>query len=406
MTTRRAFLQGMTLCAAGAFIRPSFVKAATPADTRFVLVILRGAIDGLSVVAPVGDPAYANARGALALSKPGSQGGALGLDNFFGLHPALTALHGRYQAGELLPVHAVATPYRERSHFDGQNVLENGTPKPFGAQDGWLNRALASLPQASGSGPKGLAIGQNVPLVLRGAAHASSWAPSVLAPVDDDTMTRLMDLYSDDKILGPALAEALATDAELGAAGADTMAGAARAGLANAARLGVQVASTAGKLLAEPEGPRVGVLDVGGFDTHANEGAAQGVLAIRLSALDQALDALAKGMGEAWRKTVVLAVTEFGRTAAVNGTRGTDHGTATMALLLGGAVQGGRVLADWPGLAQSALYQGRDLKPTLDLRALEKAVLADHLGLSPAQLAQTVFPGSESIAPVRGLIRA
>jgi uncharacterized protein (DUF1501 family) len=227
-----------------------------------------------------------------------------------------------------------------------------------------------------------------------------------LAPVDDDTMTRLMDLYSDDKILGPALAEALATDAELGAAGADTMAGAARAGLANAARLGVQVASTAGKLLAEPEGPRVGVLDVGGFDTHANEGAAQGVLAIRLSALDQALDALAKGMGEAWRKTVVLAVTEFGRTAAVNGTRGTDHGTATMALLLGGAVQGGRVLADWPGLAQSALYQGRDLKPTLDLRALEKAVLADHLGLSPAQLAQTVFPGSESIAPVRGLIRA
>ena len=406
MTTRRALLQGMAFCAAGALIRPSFVRAATPADARFVLVILRGGVDGLSVVAPVGDPAYAGARGALALGKPETKDGALALDDFFGLHPALTNLHARYQQGELLPVHAVASPYRERSHFDGQNVLENGTGKPFGAADGWLNRALASLPQSNGNGPKGLAIGQNVPLVLRGAAHASSWAPSVLPPVDEDTVTRLMDLYSDDKVLGPALAEALATDATLAEAGADTMASAARAGLAKSARLGAQVATTAGKLLSEPDGPRVGVLDIGGFDTHANEGAAQGVLAIRLGALDQTLDALAKAMAPVWKKTVVLAITEFGRTAATNGTRGTDHGTATVALLLGGAVAGGRVLADWPGLSPSALYQNRDLKPTLDLRAIEKGVLADHLGLSPSTLAQAVFPQSESVAPARGLIRA
>jgi uncharacterized protein (DUF1501 family) len=406
MPTRRALLQGIALCAVGTLIRPSFVRAATPQEARFVLVILRGGLDGLSAVAPFGDPNYAHARGPLAIGKPGAEGGALPLDNFFGLHPALTNLHARYKAGELLPVHAVASPYRERSHFDGQNVLENGTPKPFGAADGWLNRALASQPQPSGGAPKGLAIGQNIPLVLRGAAHASSWAPSVLPPVDEDTLTRLMDLYSADKILGPALAEALATESVLGDAGVSNMAGALRGAQGNAARLGAQVASMAGKLLSEDDGPRVGVLDIGGFDTHANEGAAEGVLATRLAGLDQALEALARDMAPVWKRTVLLAVTEFGRTAAVNGTRGTDHGTASVALLLGGAVKGGRVLAEWPGLSSGALYQNRDLKPTLDLRAIEKAVLAEHLGLSPAVLSQSVFPGSEAIAPVRGLIRA
>ena len=409
--TRRVLLQTMGLAAACVGITPSFVFAATPKDARLVVIILRGAIDGLSVVVPYGDPDYAAARGAIAIGRPGTENGALTLTSEFGLHPSLAQLHKRYAAGELIAFHAVATPYRERSHFDGQDVLENGTSKPYGTQDGWLNRALVGADRSSAK-PVGLAVGQTVPLILRGPASVTSWAPEVLPAVDEDTLNRLMDLYAQDKVLGPALARAVATNAllsEMPAKGASSdddvsrsMANPGQAA-ANPARYAAGVARSVGTLLAAPDGPCVAVIDLTGWDTHANE---SGALAQRLAALDAGLEALSEGLGSTWSHTAVLIVTEFGRTVAINGTNGTDHGTGTMSLLVGGRVAGGRVVAEWPGLSTSALLAGRDLKPTLDLRAVSKGVLADHLGVDNSQLAARVFPGSDSVTPMRGLIRA
>jgi uncharacterized protein (DUF1501 family) len=383
--------------------RPAFATAAT--DSRLVVVILRGALDGLAAVPPVGDPHYAAVRGALAFrTASGEADAALPLDGFFGLHPALGHLHSAYQARELLIVHAIASPYRERSHFDGQNVLENGSPAPNGRADGWLNRALLQLPPAPGRRELGLALGQNVPLVLRGPAAVASWAPSILPGADDDFLARLADLYSDDAALAARLSEAVDVadmvdgDGDMKATGR-----AQRQRGAGLARL-KQVTATAGKLLAADDGPRVAVFDATGWDTHANEGTGQGALAPRLRELDEALASLQSALGPVWQRTAVMVVTEFGRTVAVNGSRGTDHGTATCALLLGGAVRGGRVIADWPGLAAANLHEGRDLRPTLDLRGLMKGVLAGQLGIDAATLGRDVFPGSESVRPLEGLV--
>jgi uncharacterized protein (DUF1501 family) len=403
---RRMMLKAMGAAMAGAALKPAFAFTATPGEARLVIVILRGALDGLTAAPPYGDPAYAGLREQLAIGRPAASGGAHDLNGFFGLHPALSGFAARYAKGELAVFHAVASPYRERSHFDGQDLLENGTPVPHGAQDGWLNRALAALPGKARTVP-GLAVGQNVPLILRGPAKVTSWAPDVLPAADSDTIARLMDLYADDKVLGPALAQGLSTTAllnESGVAGQDpkSMGG----GGANPAKFASAVAKSVGTLLAAPDGPRVAVFELTGWDTHANEGAGEGVLALRLGALDAAIASLADTLGPLWRNTAVLAMTEFGRTAGANGTRGTDHGTGAATFLVGGAVKGGRVIADWPGLSQSQLYQGRDLAPTTDLRAICKGVLVEHLGLSPAVLAEQVFPGSAAVAPLGGLIKA
>jgi uncharacterized protein (DUF1501 family) len=416
-TSRRAFLglglrAGVAVALAGAL--PGVTFAATGSgDRRFVVVILRGALDGLSLVPPHGDPDYANVRGAIALAKPGATDGALPLDATFGLHPALTGVHALYAQRELLPIHAVATGYRERSHFDGQNVLENGGEKPSGTASGWLNRALVARGvgragangRGTDSGSQGLAIGQNVPLILRGDAPVGSWAPSALPDVEPELITRLRDLYSNDAVLSARLDEA----AKLGALAAEDGAGGMESGKAmlrggNVERLKA-VADAAGRMLAANDGPRIAVMDAGGWDTHANEGGANGQLANRLRGLDAALLALKGGLGDAWSKSVVLVCTEFGRTVAINGTRGTDHGTGAAALLLGGAVNGGRMLADWPGLTERARYEGRDLRPTLDLRAVAKGVLRDHLALTASGL-DAVFPGTGRVAPTRDLIRA
>jgi uncharacterized protein (DUF1501 family) len=405
-TSRRAFLglglrAGAALALATALPRVTFAATGT-GDRRFVVVILRGALDGLSLVPPHGDPDYANARGAIALARPGATYGALPLDGTFGLHPALSGVHALYAQRELLPIHAVATPYRERSHFDGQNVLENGGDRPSGTASGWLNRALAAR---GATGTDGLAIGQNVPLILRGDAPVGSWAPSALPDVEPDLIVRLRDLYSNDPLLSARLDEATklgALAAEDGAGGMDAGKAMLRGG--NVERLKA-VADAAGRMLAAADGPRVAVMDASGWDTHANEGGANGQLAGRLRGLDAALLALKGGLGEAWAKSVVLVCTEFGRTVAINGTRGTDHGTGTAALLLGGAVNGGRVLADWPGLAERARYEGRDLKPTLDLRAIAKGVLRDHVGIGSRGL-DAVFPGAERVGAAGDLIRA
>jgi uncharacterized protein (DUF1501 family) len=398
MLNRRHFLAGTVTAALTTWQRPTFAAADT--ESRLVVVILRGALDGLAAVPPIKDPDYASVRGALAFSSSaGAQDAALPLDDLFALNPALTGLHESYRAGELLIAHAVASPYRERSHFDGQNVLENGTLAPNGSADGWLNRALVRLPPSPARRELGLALGQNVPLILRGRAEVASWVPSILPNASRDFLDRLADLYSDDAALSGRLSEAMNV--------ADMVENdAMRPGRGdNLARL-KQIVGTAGKLLAADNGPRVAVFDAPGWDTHANEGTAQGALAIRLRGLDGALAALKTSLGPAWRQTAVLVMTEFGRTVRINGSRGTDHGTAACALLLGGAVKGGRVLADWPGLGSASLYEGRDLKPTLDLRRLVKGVLHEHLGIDPAALGREVFPESSGIAPLEGLIRA
>lgn len=376
----------------------AFARAETQA--RFVLLILRGAADGLAVAAPYGDGNYRRLRGDLALAAPGSTGGLLKLDGLFGLHPALAGVHRAYDERGALVVHAVASPYRERSHFDGQDVLENGGAAVGLLRDGWLNRALGPLGGTLGQ-EAAIAMAQNTPLVLRGANSVTSWAPSRLPDTDEDTIARLQDLYAGDEFFSTRLAQALRSQ-DIAAAENGMDARPARGNDAAELRTTMDAAA---RFLTAPDGPRIAVVEAGGWDTHANQGAVTGLLANRLRGLDEGLAALRAGLGDAWSDTVVAVVTEFGRTARVNGTRGTDHGTAAAALLLGGAVNGGRVVADWPGLREAELFEGRDLRPTLDLRSLWKGVLRDHLGLDEAYVERVVFPASASARPIDELIR-
>src|SRR6204780_1004059 len=406
---RREFLNLTALAAGGALLtsRVAFAHAGER-KSRLVVVILRGALDGLAAVPPYGDPDYAQLRREVALHAPGEAGGALPLNGFFGLHPSLVFMQQCYQAKELTVLHALAGPYRERSHFDGQDVLDNVSPQAHSLQTGWLNRALAAAP-LPGAREAGVALGQNVPLLMRGPAAVTSWSPSKLTALDEDTLARITDLYSGDTLLSVRLADALAANAiaaEEGGNGAAMMstASGARPAPANNARYTEIVRAAAG-FLRQDDGPKVAVFDTTGWDTHANEGGAQGQLAGRLTALDSGLATLKQELGPAWSETAVLLVTEFGRTAAINGTRGTDHGTATAAFLIGGAVAGGRVIADWPGLSARALYQGRDLAPTLDLRSVLKGLLADHLQVPGRALEDTVFPDSAAARPLHGLLR-
>jgi uncharacterized protein (DUF1501 family) len=341
----------------------------------------------------------------LAIAAPGGPGGALALNNTFGLHPSLAFLHERYSAGELIVFNAVASPYRDRSHFDGQNVLENGLSKPVGSADGWLNRALLALPRrAAGPGERAVAINLNVPLILRGEAPVVSKSPQAAADVDEDLLARLADLYSNDDWFSARLSEAVQTDKMVDDAGALTMPkDAVRPAAADRVSA---VAHMAASLMRNDGGPEVAVIEASGWDTHANQGGANGALAQRLAGLDKALRVLADELGPLWPQTAVLVVTEFGRTAAVNGTRGTDHGTGGCAFLAGGAVRGGRVIADWPGLKRAALLDNRDLRPTLDLRSVFKAVLAEHMHVDANTLAKRVFPDSCGARPLQGLIRA
>jgi uncharacterized protein (DUF1501 family) len=396
MTTRRTLLAtGAKLTLLAPFAR--FAAAAPSPNARFVLVILRGGLDGLAAVPPYAEPRYAELRGPLALAAPGAEGGVLALDGTFGLHPALTNLHAMYGAGEALVLHAAATPYRERSHFDAQNILEAGGTAPNASGGGWLNRALAAL-DSTGDTRGAVALADSVPLVLRGELAVTSWAPSQLPEADDDTLARVRRLYeAADPELAASLNGALEAR-EIAGDSADARMGGGRGG-----QLIAPLASAAARFLSTADGPRIAVLDAGGWDTHANQGAAQGPLAQRLRGLDSGLQMLKTELGAHWRETTVLVVTEFGRTVAVNGTRGTDHGTAGCAFLVGGAVAGGRVVADWPGLGARDLHEGRDLRATTDLRALFKGVLHEQFGVSESALARTVFPLSDAVEPLEGL---
>ena len=398
MTRRAALMAGGALFLAGSAGALTLSRQA--GDRKFVLVILRGALDGLAALAPFGDAHYRAARGKLALSPPGEASGVLPLTEGFGLHPDLAFLHQQWTSGELAIVPACASPYRERSHFDAQDVLETGAAEVFGASDGWLGRALTALPPELKR--EAVAISGSLPLVLRGSVSATSWAPSFAPSASEDTLSRLMDLYAGDALLGPALASAIETNAIASASGMDGMDGKGRRNGPGAYK---GLAEAAARLMSAEGGPAAAVLSFDGWDTHANQGAANGQLALRLAGLDAAMRALKDGLGAHWPNTVVAVVTEFGRTVAENGTGGTDHGTGSAAFLLGGAVSGGQFGGDWPGLAPKSLFEGRDLAPANDIRSVFMVVLQDHWGLDRDTLSRIVFPDGTGVRPISGLIR-
>jgi uncharacterized protein (DUF1501 family) len=380
MIARRQFLFNAAFGAGSLFVAPGLALATVATDRRFVFIIQRGAADGLDIVRPTGDPAFADLRDGLAGDAPGIR-----LDPMFTLHPALSEVAAMYRKGQALFVHAVASPYRDRSHFDGQNVLETGGSQPYAVRDGWLNRLVAMLPRAS---DEAIAIAATVPTALRGPIQVASFAPSPLPHAADDLMSRVTALYDADPQLHPVWAAARETRM----LAANTNAGQDPASLG---RL------TAG-FLTKPNGPRIAMLETLGWDTH---NAQKGRLANQLKNLDAMLAALRDGLGTTWAKTTVLVATEFGRTAAVNGTGGTDHGTGSVAMLIGGAVQGGRVLADWPGLSPGNLYQARDLRPTCALDALIAGTLAENFALDPERVGRTLFAQATSDQPMSGLVR-
>ena len=387
--TRRSALLG--LAGAVSLGRASLALAAAATDRRFAVVILRGALDGLSAVVPYGDRDLAGLRGPLLPLQPGQDGGLLDLGGFYGLHPALMHLHELYAANEFLPVHAVAGSYRSRSHFEAQDYMESGADHRL--TSGWLNRVAALIP-ATGASEPALSVGTSLPLLLRGPTRVGNWLPPLFQEPEPDLYTRIAALHGHDPVTGPAIAEGLK-----------------ERGFTMAALSGMEtppnrfafptLAGTAGKLLAAADGPRLAALEIGGWDTHT---AQTNRLNFPLRQLDDGLAALKAGLGDAWRKTAVLVMTEFGRTVRENGTNGTDHGTGTVAFVLGGAVAGGRVQSDWPGLSADRLFEDRDLQPTADLRSVAKGLLAQHLGVDAAGLAK-VFPDSRSATPMRGLLQ-
>lgn len=381
MIARRQFLSSAALGTGALFVAPGLALATVATDRRFVFIIQRGAADGLDILRPTGDPAFAALRGRLIGETPGAK-----LDAMFTLHPAMVEVAKMYAQRQALFVHAIASPYRDRSHFDGQNVLETGGAQPYMVRDGWLNRLVAMLPRAQ---DEAIAIAPTVPTALRGSVQVASYAPSALPNAADDLMTRVTALYDADPQLHPIWASALETK------GLATDVGAKQ----DPASLGRLTAS----FLTKPAGPRIAMLETLGWDTH---NAQSGRLTNQLRNLDAMLAALRDGLGPAWATTTVLVATEFGRTAAVNGTGGTDHGTGAVAMLVGGAVRGGRVVADWPGLAAPKLYDARDLRPTAALDSLIAGAAAESLALDPTRVGQTLFAQATRERPMTGLVRS
>jgi uncharacterized protein (DUF1501 family) len=381
MIARRQFLASAAISAGAVFVTPSLALATVPTEHRFVFIIQRGAADGLDILRPTGDPAFSALRGRLiGDDAPGTK-----LDAMFTLHPALLEIGRMYGQGQALFVHAVASPYRDRSHFDGQNVLETGGTRPYAVRDGWMNRLVAMLPR---SGEEAIAIAPTVPTALRGSVQVASFAPSALPHAADDLMTRVTALYDADPQLHAPWAAALETKGLAADIGARQ----------DPASLGRLTAS----FLTKPSGPRVAMLETLGWDTHS---AQKGRLASQLKNLDALIAAIRDGLGPVWATTTVLVATEFGRTVAVNGTGGTDHGTGSVAMLAGGAVKGARVISDWPGLAASSLYDRRDLRPTSALDALIAGAVAEGLALDPERVGRGLFAQATSQSPLSGLLR-
>ena len=402
--SRRKLLQGAGMLAAALAtpgIKVSF--AAAPVEERFIFVILRGAMDGLAAMPPYGDKNYQSARGGIAL--PSSA--YVPLDNFFGAHKSFAGFADMFKNGEAAVIHAVSTPYRERSHFDAQNVLECGALTPNGARDGWLNRALSLY--GGNAGKLGLSVGQTIPLMMQGNTPVGTWAPAADGLPADTVLIALEKLYRKDQLFHTALTQAVdvhnIADNAVDGSGFGKMGAGGRKGLQNQNAMKQTVTAVA-KILSDPAGPRIATIEVGGWDTHAQQGLDNGPLANLFAALDAGLLTLKTGLGAHWEKTVVMVATEFGRTVAQNGTGGTDHGTASCALLAGGAVNGGKVYTKWPGLDKTQLHENRDLRPTTDMRQVAKAVLRDHLKLDDTEISSRVFPGSGRVMALDGIIRS
>ena len=403
--TRRGLLTSSGALVASAMIPR--ISLAAGRDPRFLFVFLRGGLDGLATVAPIGDPNYESARGGLELTKTGEKAG-LPLDGNFVLNPNMPFLAALFRRREAAIVHAVATPYRERSHFDGQDVLETGLGGVGGGDSGWMNRLIGRLGSAGQAVPQqGLAIGPSLPILMRGPAPVVTWLPQGYPAAKEDLRNQLLDLYREvDPRLATRFETALQLDQKVGGEAAlarvvgEAMKADKRRGAADFRSAGL----TAGNLMSHPEGPRIATMSFVGWDTHADERPLGAGLGRRLESLDVALEGLAASMSSVWKDTVVVVATEFGRTVKMNGTAGSDHGTASVALVLGGAVKGGRVMGDWPGLAEAQMYQKRDLRPTTDLRAVFKGIARDHLGVEARDLAETVFPDSANVAPLGGLV--
>lgn len=378
---RRTFVRGMCLGGAATFVLPTVRFAQVPGDRKLVFVLLRGGFDGLAALVPIGDPDYVRIRGSMAYGASD----LTPLEGDFALADGLSPWRALWDADELAVLHAMAIPYRTRSHFDGQAILETGLARPEGSSDGWLNRLLRIMEGER----SGIAVAAGIPRSLSGPHPVSSWSPAELGAVDDAYLDRLAVLYRADRHLHDRFEAALqlrdvAPETERGAADARDV-GRAAAVMAAAARF-----------LREPGGPNVAALELSGWDTHANQGMRGGRLDRLLAELARGVLRLREEMGPAWRDTTVVVMTEFGRTARPNGTRGTDHGTAGAGFVIGPNVAKSRIVADWPGLAERSLYQGRDLSPTLDTRAVLKGVVAGTFDLTAGQ-ADRVFPGSEGV---------
>ena len=378
MTTRRDFLR-FAGAGAGLLAGPGYVFASAATQRRFVFIIQRGAADALDTLVPYADPAYARLRGPIAVDAST----ALKLDGQFALHPALTETAWLYAQKQALLVHAVASSYRDRSHFDGQNVLETGGARPYALKDGWLARLVALLPDGAALP---VAISPTVPLALRGAARVGSYAPSALPRAGEDLLQRVASLYAGDEQLHASWSAAMQARAMAGTP---------------LRRNPAELGELAARFLSQPSGPRIAMLETEGWDTHSAQAQRH---AAGMRRLDAMLAALRAGLGPAWEDTVVLVATEFGRTVAANGTGGTDHGTASVALLLGGAVRGGRMLGDWPGLEPAALYQGRDLQPTTSLASVIAGATGECYGLDPQRVARALFPQAGRERVLAGLV--
>jgi uncharacterized protein (DUF1501 family) len=404
--TRRNLLVASGSLVASALV-PRIAAAMPGRDPRFLFIFLRGGLDGLAAVAPVGDPNYEAARGGLEFGRTGENAG-LPLDDTFVLNPNMPFLAALFQRREAAIVHAVATPYRDRSHFDGQDVVETGLGGVGSIDSGWMNRMIGRLGTAGHVVPyEGLAIGSQLPIAMRGPAQVVTWLPPGYPAVKEDLRIRLLDLYRDvDPKLASRLETALRLDRAIGgeAALAKAIAAEMKAGRPRGGPDFRSSGLAAGNLMARPDGPRIAIMSFTGWDTHSDERPLVGQLGKGLASLDVALEGFAHAMEPVWKDTVVVVATEFGRTVRMNGTDGSDHGTASVSFILGGSVKGGRVIGDWPGLAEARLYEKRDLLPTTDLRAVFKSVARDHLGLDTRELAEVVFPESTAIAPLDNLI--
>lgn len=390
--SRRHFLTRSAAIGCSAAASPLFTPvsfAAAPWDTRLVVIILRGGLDGLDMLQPYGDPNYAELRSTLA---GGPDKGGLDLDGFFALHRSLAPLMPLWNRQELGFIHAVSTPYRNRrSHFDGQDLLEAGAGGLGQVRDGWLNRMLQQMGRVESR--IAFSIGQGEMKLLQGTAEVSNWGPDAGLSLSPQAKVLAKQMMQNDPLFHAALEEALdlSDDGPMMLGQGDNDGGVMDMTMPVPSRgkSHVKIAEfTAERLRAET---RVAAFSINGWDTHSNQ--ARG-LKSAFGRLSDTIITLRDGVGDAvWGKTAILAMTEFGRTVRENGTKGTDHGTGGAMLLAGGAIRGGRVHGHWPGLAETDLFDRRDLRPTADVRSQAAWIMQGLIGINRNQLEQSVFPG-------------